>query len=457
MVIMKKSDSFAGNICNFATGFILTMWMFSASFSYGFEIEIPSSLNPVGSGARAIGMGGAFIAVADDATAASWNPGGLTQLGKTEISLVLSEVRRKESIAFGTNPEGSGAHRISEDNINYFSVSYPFELFSHNMVVSLNYQRLYDFTRDWEFTLKENLPQILSSQEHWDYQQKGCLSAIGLAYCIRIFPQLSAGFTLNVWDDKLSHNSWEQKYRMTGFGNLSGELGDDSFSKELASDESYSFRGINFNLGILWRISYRLIIGAVVKTPFTADVRHSIREHSRLESAFIPSDMKSAYHVRDEEMDMPMSYGFGLVYNFSDNFSMSADIYRTEWDDYIYRDQDGNEASPVSGRPADESDVKSTHQIRFGAEYRLINEEKGYLVPIRCGVFYDPAPAEGNPDDFYGFSLGLGFTKNDRFSLDIAYQYRFGNDVGQSVLEELQFSQDVCEHMIYLSAILYHF
>jgi len=104
-----------------------------------------------------------------------------------------------------------------------------------------------------------------------------------------------------------------------------------------------------------------------------------------------------------------------------------------------------------------ESDVKPAHQLRIGAEYHFINEEKGYLIPIRAGVFYDPAPAEGEPDDFYGFSPGLGFSKNDRFSLDLAYQYRFGNDVGRSLLEELQFSQDVREHMIYLSMILYHF
>ena len=38
-------------------------------------IEFSASPNPVGSGARALGMGGAFIAVADDATSASWNPG----------------------------------------------------------------------------------------------------------------------------------------------------------------------------------------------------------------------------------------------------------------------------------------------------------------------------------------------------------------------------------------------
>ncbi|PIP13827.1 MAG: hypothetical protein COX49_01065 [bacterium (Candidatus Stahlbacteria) CG23_combo_of_CG06-09_8_20_14_all_40_9] len=36
-------------------------------------------------GARAIGMGGAFVAVADDATAIFWNPAGLSRLGRNEM------------------------------------------------------------------------------------------------------------------------------------------------------------------------------------------------------------------------------------------------------------------------------------------------------------------------------------------------------------------------------------
>jgi hypothetical protein len=52
------------------------------------DVSIASSPNPVGSGARALGMGGAFIAVADDATAASWNPSGLIQLERPELSIV---------------------------------------------------------------------------------------------------------------------------------------------------------------------------------------------------------------------------------------------------------------------------------------------------------------------------------------------------------------------------------
>jgi hypothetical protein len=42
-------------------------------------------MNPVGSGARALDMVGAFIAGADDATAGSWNPGGLIQLEPPKI------------------------------------------------------------------------------------------------------------------------------------------------------------------------------------------------------------------------------------------------------------------------------------------------------------------------------------------------------------------------------------
>jgi hypothetical protein len=41
-----------------------------------------------GVGARALAMGGAFVAVADDATAAYWNPAGLAQLGSREFTLM---------------------------------------------------------------------------------------------------------------------------------------------------------------------------------------------------------------------------------------------------------------------------------------------------------------------------------------------------------------------------------
>jgi hypothetical protein len=45
----------------------------------------------VGAGARALGMGGAFVAVADDGTTAYWSPGGLPLLKSKEISFMYCQ------------------------------------------------------------------------------------------------------------------------------------------------------------------------------------------------------------------------------------------------------------------------------------------------------------------------------------------------------------------------------
>jgi len=45
----------------------------------------------LGVGARALGLGGAFVGVADDVTASFWNPAGLAQLNRKELSLMHAE------------------------------------------------------------------------------------------------------------------------------------------------------------------------------------------------------------------------------------------------------------------------------------------------------------------------------------------------------------------------------
>ncbi|MEE4359200.1 MAG: outer membrane protein transport protein [Desulfococcaceae bacterium] len=420
-------------------------------------MEIPSSFHPVGSGARAMGMGGAFMAIADDATAASWNPGGLVQVSRAEFSLVLSGLDRKEDNDFTLRPEASGEEYVREENINFLSASRPFYLFRRNMVFSLTYQHLFDFGREWEFVFVQK-ESPLRTVEQWDFLQEGALTAIGLSYCIQITPRFSAGFTFSLWDDDLTSNHWKQRYRMAG----EGSLGLEPVSYSLDKTVDYSFTGSNFNIGILWRIRDNIGLAAVFKTPFTADTDYRFSKTVRQS---YPDDggpknraddtVISEYEKRNDELDMPLSYGIGFVYDFSDIFSLSGDFFRTEWGNFVYREENGKESSAVSGLPLSESDVKAAHQIRVGAEYRMIRPEQNCVIPIRGGLFYDPAPAEGNPDDIYGFSLGLGFSKNERYSLDFAYQFRFGNSMGESLVKNAGFSQDRHEHKIYLSLILY--
>jgi hypothetical protein len=79
---------------------------------------------------------------------------------------------------------------------------------------------------------------------------------------------------------------------------------------------------------------------------------------------------------------------------------------------------------------------------------------KKFIIPVRTGLFYDPEPSDGKPDDFYGITLGSGLV-NKYFALDAAYQYRFGNDVREIEIGGSSSAKDLKEHKIYFSLILY--
>ncbi len=416
------------------------------------RIEVPSSPNPVGSGARALGMAGAFVAIADDATAASWNPGGLIQLEKPELSLVGAYVYRSEDNTFDAQPEASGSQSVDIFNLNYLSGALPFTAFNRNMIVSLNYQRLYDFNRSWQFDMNHqpHFPYHTGPQSY-DYEQTGALYALGLAWCVQLVPSFSAGITLNLWNDFLASQSWKQDYRAGANIRVGGVAGTHTESKQ----ETYSFEGYNANLGFLWHITGKWTLGGVFKSPFTADITHKVSGWDAVIYPESPAhNRENTYEYRfDDKLKMPMVYGLGLAYRLSDAFSMALDVHRTHWNDFEYQHRDGRRTSPVSGRNIDESDIDPTLSVHLGAEYLIIGNRT--VIPIRGGVFYDPAPADGSPDDFYGIALGTGLAY-ERYIFDIAYQFRFGNDVGKSTLEHIGFSQDVREHTVYAS-LVFHF
>lgn len=68
-----------------------------------------------GAGARATGMSDAFIAVADDATAAYWNPAGLAQLSSREFTGMYSDLGLDRVFNFMNyaHPLGQGAVGVS--------------------------------------------------------------------------------------------------------------------------------------------------------------------------------------------------------------------------------------------------------------------------------------------------------------------------------------------------------
>jgi long-subunit fatty acid transport protein len=416
------------------------------------RIEIPSSFNPVGSGARALGLGGSFIAVADDATAASWNPAGLMQLRKPELALVFSHTSLKEELDFSLTPEASGTQDTNSDDLNYFAASYPCgeDQCGKNMVFSLNYQRLFDLSRKWDFSIDRNTG-LTDAVQKYDLEQNGSLNALGLAYAIQLSDTLSLGATVNFW----SESDWNSSYDVEATGTLGGF----DFVETLRGKEKFTFEGTNFNLGLLWQVfqkdEQKLTLGLVYKSEFDGDVNKSVADTSSLSFPDAPdssSTNSTPEFTSKLQLTMPASYGLGLGYQWSDNLTGSADIYRTQWSDFKFTDSNNNEFSPISGKSLSDTNIEDTTQIRVGVEYRIISQSvaANYVIPLRFGAFIDPVVSDNKSEKSKGVSVGTGIAF-EHFVVDIAYQYRFASDIGTSYLPALGFSQEIDEHQLFLS------
>ena len=60
----------------------------------------------IGVGARALGMGGTYVGIADDSTAVYWNPAGLTNVKHLEVA-AIQQGRENTALNLGTNEVGS--------------------------------------------------------------------------------------------------------------------------------------------------------------------------------------------------------------------------------------------------------------------------------------------------------------------------------------------------------------
>ncbi len=410
--------------------------------------------NPVGSGARALGMGNAFIAVSDDATAASWNPGGLTQLQKPEISFALESVSRKTSstteFTNGMNENFRASQSINLEDFNYASVVYPFTYDDRiNMVFSLNYLKLYRF--DDELTMPATFNDPPLSATGFDTSDtEGTFSVIAPAIGVDVTENFSLGLTFNIWDHSITGDSFfetkDQSFKISSFAPFPDTVTNTVGKSRYEVDEGYSFV-----IGGLYRITSAWTVGVVAKPEYTLEL-----DHSRVGTSTnngVPTEFASRTNT---DLDFPWIVGLGVAYHPSDPVTVSFDVTWTDWSDFIL-EENGLEFNPKLTTQGVSEDLDDTYTVRLGTEYVIELEE--YLIPVRCGIGYDPSPDPGEVDDFLTFNFGVGAQLADRLNFDIAYEYRWGEKVNQSALQAFNAvdggSQDSRQHRVMLSTVVY--
>lgn len=398
----------------------------------------------VGSGARAFGMGGAFLARADDATAASWNPAGLSYLRRTEFSVVGVHndfYQRIPSINEALEPAVAVTivDQLQGSVADFLGFAYPLRIRERTGAIQVSYQRSFSFTGSRRsegpvaargFNLPGQDPVLPTA---FTVEGRGGFDTISLSSGFEVHPGVRLGLSLNRWVNGFSQTVDRPDAQTGGSRTI---------------ESSWDISGTNLNLGALFTPTPKLNLGAVLKTSFQADVHlRKTRTDDRIpgqagDISATTVNSKSG----DAQIRFPKVYGMGASYRASNTVTVSADFTRTGWSTatitnffslarlgFASGDVDRYPELPF---PAVESGIggqSDTNQVRVGAEWVLrLGQSGNVLLPLRAGFFLDGQPVliqQSAPDgtalpdnrpSFSGITAGLGMTVGGVL-FDVAY------------------------------------
>ncbi len=411
-----------------------------------------------GAGSRAIGLGGAFVALSDDATAVSFNPAGLAQLLVPEFSLVTESLSRDQTyrgFKAPNNDFGDSSARDNRFSPLFFSATAPFKLGERNVVVTFAYQRAIDFNFDGNRDLRVR-PTGTSTFRTLNnsVSQEGDISLYSLGFGMELTPRMLVGASVNLW-----RGEWHLSSRQS--------LVDSQSFLDILQDNT--FRGVNVNAGLLWR-SERLNVGLAYRTGFRAEYRINGRFR-----ALDAQNQPVEFPAQDGQLDLawPEAIGFGLAWKPHDRLTLTADSVRTRWSSAVLRgsftSEDDN--GPVQDLSLDganffdylkSSRTPDTKDLRGGVEW-IAYLGDSLIVPVRVGAFREPQPLvdrfTGQQRILKGYTLGFGL-KFKALTLDVAFKdAKAENDVSRILLVDGQFlgavgREELRERRVYLTAIL---
>ncbi len=430
--------------CGLTLSVVILLPAIAIAQTFQDRIDITGRQNlTLGSGARAWGMGGAFLARADDATAASWNPAGLSYLMLPEVSLVAAANRYELQ---SSNPLLTviTRDRFEGWNADFAALTWPIAVREVRGAVQLSYQRAIAF--DGTRTIAERNSETLQTARTDDTRSNGGFDVVALGTGVRLLQTLRAGVTANRW--------------LNGYGQtLTRRVLTDTKNPLREFDLEFDPTGWNFNFGLIWSPWEALNLGAVYKTPFTADVYLSRSRRDTWSGEDQPLEVTTNAFASDRvRLEFPASYGFGVSWRPRDSLTLSADVTQTRWSEarivnYFTIDKTGPTVNGVPGvkpPPAfsgplqyptllpvpateDSGDTARIHgqhdkqEIRLGAEWMLIKGD--VRIPLRAGYFNDRQilpDASGRTPRFDGLTAGAGIAFGS-FVLDLAYLYEFGS------------------------------
>ncbi len=393
---------------------------------------VPLQLSFSDPGARSMGFGGAFVGLADDATAAIANPAGLTQLLKPEFSLEVrnwshsmpfTEGGRLENLPSGNGIDTTVGLRTttseySVSGISFLSFAYPtgkwtFAFFRHELANLEFFGETQGF-----FSGGTDCCQVREvDQRVWSDLE---MVSWGLSTAYRISDRVDLGLSV-IYNDA-SMQTGATQY-LADDDTLAGIFGLNSYLPErsvigersTSNDADWTLTG-----GILWRLTESWSIGGVYRQGPEIKIDVEAVAGQAVDLGVPPGSV--FFQVFGHPVEFPDTYGLGIAYRApSGRLTISF-----QWDHVEY-------SSISSSLQLDDQTIDDINTLHLGAEYVFLDSTP--IIALRLGSWLEPdhqvratiddlflqAILPPGDDDVH-FSAGLGVAMQ-RFQIDLALDF----------------------------------
>ena len=398
-------------------------------------------------GARSLGLGGAFVALADDATAAFANPAGLTQLTRPEVSIEARHWSYSTPYTVGGrisgDPTGIGLDGPIRTSVSDFDTSalsflsfvYPIDKWT--LAVSYHQTARFESTTETQGLFTDDvdddpLPTCLPGTvvcRYPDVRRSTTvnISSTTLSAAYQVSEALSLGLGISYFQPDVA--LVQSPYTLGLENPPAGFFGPNPYDpRDRVGTGIYEFEdpAWGFNLGFLWFLDRQWSLGGFFRRGGQFQGKGVVASGPALD----PPIPEGTVGEEDGSMhlEVPNVYGLGVAYR-SKNGSWTASL---EWDRVLYSMilESIGRSPLVSTQNVRTDDVS---ELRLGAEYAFRSLTP--LVALRGGVWTSPDHTirtvedddlerqllPGGDDDFH-YSLGLGVAF-ESFQIDLAVDF----------------------------------
>ena len=409
-------------------------------------------------GARSLAMGGAFIALADDATSAYSNPAGLIQLGRPEVSLEyrgwdFDATAIDHGHAFGP-PTGSGLDTVpgtvfeafpsSTSGVSFVSLVYPrsrfaIGAFAHRFPKFETTKDIqgafFDCSGGTLDTDTEPYCQALVADTNGidrvqpkEQEIKIGLWSAGATLAVRLGHGLSLGFSglyysFSIDSTNLVYSTFDDPFGPKDPAQL------DLMSTQKGDDHAFAWNG-----GLRWSLGSWVLAGAYRRGP-SFDYTNTVTAKQAHLGECRPEEDCSTEPVR---FKVPDTFAAGIAYRPIPPLTLSFQYDFVQFTDLLGPQSSG--LPPSAGRTVDEGlKVDDAHRFRFGVEYLKVFSG-GQALSLRGGVwhdndhrvYFDHDPDTGLPYPQYAMlfprgeaqthgSGGVGLVLQPHFQIDVGF------------------------------------